>query len=325
MVAANKNQVQGNSLEELRKNYNACIKIIAGAESFDENMKRVFTELCHDPVEQTLYDAIINGITTEELEQKDTFVSFVEKGVKLYYLHSMFNQKLGRRSYVESGRRDDCLLYCIVEEMRRRKPELDDIISASFRKGDTGQEDVRLQDVIYARYQETDLVVLGQHLCVKSKGEKITDFDQYVDYLIGLKNGLDEKRYSFHHIWNCTTGHHRSSTFHGKRPTKEELYIFCIGAAFDDSVYCRMKSLLIDEIEKGILLKGDTPKKAAKRREKYEEKEERDYVMMEYLKNINSRLIFASAEVNKIADFIPRKMLENVNEDLKKRGLEIFD
>lgn len=324
MLVTNKEPMRGELLEELCKNYNACVEVIMSRQPFDENMKRIFTELCHIPVEQTLYDAIVYGMTSEEIERKETFESIVEKGVELYYLHSMFNKKLDRVSYGELEERDDCLLYCIVSEMKRRNPELKGIVLAHFNRTDKEWENNLLQDAIYAKYLETDLGGLTRKLHLKKKSDEFTDFNQYVDYLIGLKTSLNDKRNSFHYIWTNTTGHHRSATFHSKRPSKEELYIFCIGAAFDYSVFCRLKSFLIEEIEQGKLLKGDNPEKAAKRKEKYLEEDERDIVLRMFLKNINSRLLFASEEVKGIADFIPRRMLENVNTDLDKYKLKTF-
>lgn len=310
-------------LDERRKNFNACVAVILDPSPFSEDLKRIFTEMCHYPVEQLLYEAIIKGVTQEEAKEEDDFKSMVEKGAKLYFLHNRFNWKLERGIYALANKKDEYLLNCIVNEIKERKPSAEDMILSYFNIKNPIQEDVELafqmfRDYIYRRYEEIDFSVYGQTMQIKDKGKEYTDFDSYIKYLFDLKHSADTGKYSFNRIWSMTTGHSRSTgTFECKRPSKNELYLFCLGGAYDYEHFCRMKSLLLKEIEEKKPIKGESSIRTAKRREELEHDSDRDKILNEFLKKINARLRNAREDVNYIEDLVPARMIQNANYDLE--------
>jgi len=281
--------------ESRTKDYNAVLDIIMEPGELSESMKRIFANICHEPVEQLIYDEVIY----------DKKGSLEEKGAELYYIHSKLNVKLGRCDYFTRNSCDDYLLGCIVDEIKRRKPEY------------VNEPKKELMHKIYREFQNTDYSKDEDGLRHVVRDELFDNFDDYIKYLFTKeRNGLIEI-HSFNYLWN-RLGLRRDRTFEKIRPTQDELYIFCFALALDYDVYCRLKRFLMKEMTERSEMDGKekTPKFRSKL--KGFTHSDRDDVLKHFLKNIETRLACAQNDLKGCVDFIPGRMVENVNFDLQR-------
>ena len=300
------------------KNYRACVDMIYSPEPMDDDMIRIFEELCHTSVEQMMNDGVVYGT-----EEPETFESIVKKGAMMYNLHFRFNQKLGRSIYAKNGGRDDFLLHCIVSELENRIPHMADILSDYASANHLKK--IRLQNHIYIEYTRTDYRLPDCSCTPPSQKELYPDFDQYLNAIFRRKDGLNYQRLSFSNIWKLGLGLNRRKSFYAMRPSKDELYIFCAIAGLSDEDFLNLRDLLVQEIDGGRLLKEDTPEKAEARRKDYLEETERDRFLLHCLSEIIPRVICAKADTNHFEADIPARLLKNLNDDLEAHGLEKLD
>lgn len=282
--------------ESRTKDYHAVLDVIMEPGELPESMKRVFANICHEPVEQLIYDEVIY----------DKKGSLVEKGAELYYIHSELNVKLGRCDYLARKSRDDYLLGCIVDEIKRRKPEY------------VKEPKRELMQKIYHKFQSTDYIKNKDDLYPIDRDELFDSFDDYLEYLFTKeRNGLIEIP-SFNYLWE-RLGLRRDRTFKAIRPTQDELYIICFALALDYDVYCRLKRLLMKEMTlEGPGMDGEEKMSQFRSRFNGFTHSDRDDVLKHFLKNIETRLVCAQNDLKGGVDFIPGKMVENVNLDLQK-------
>lgn len=295
----------------LQRIFNDCLKLVLESAPISESVKRFIKNVCHEPLEQTLYDGILNR---EEEGGKDTWEGIVEKGAALYYIHTKLNQKLERSDYNDSGIPDEFLLGCIAGEIRRRKKDF--II----------ESESELKQAIYRKYLRTDYCLQEERLYWEMKDDGYDNFDDYVAFLCRKeRNGLLEI-HSFHHIW-ALLDMRRDNTFEKVRPTQDELYIFCFALALDYTVYEKLKILIVNEMKeeegnrrKGI--DGEERKTGYRKSFKGFTDSKRDKVLKGFLDNIETRLDCVMGELkgDEEAVLIPGRMLENVNRQLAELG-----
>lgn len=184
------------------RKYEACAKLILDEKPFDKNLRRILAEVYPDEVVQTLYDVIIYEALKEGMTDEEYMKEMIERGAKLYYLNDCYNYKLQRGSYAKTDLPDQFLLYCIVIEMKSRRPELTDLMLRYFgppdeqrllknavnsemrsmkkeligvldKYFDSTREEfaiTKMCDAIYKKYRESDFRNMGGGLEVTEKG-----------------------------------------------------------------------------------------------------------------------------------------------------------
>lgn len=284
------------------KNYNACLHLILGPDEMSESMKIVFKNVCHEPMEQLIYDMVLEGE-----DEPDTWESIAEKGADLYYIHTKLNQKLERSDYENSEMADWFLLGCIVGEIKERKEDF------------MVQSEDEMKRAIYRKFLKTDYCLREGKLYREDRDHEHDNFDDYIKFLCKKeRNGLLEI-HSFNYIWTLLDMR-RDNTFEKVRPIQDELYIFCFALALDYDTYNRLRQLLIKEMD-GI--------SEEERRLKYRKgfksftDSRRDKVLKSYLDNIETRLncVISDLKGGEEVVLIPGKMLDNVNDQLIKADL----
>lgn len=324
--------------EKRRKCYNALIGMITSEEPFEKNIQYLFKEVSHKPIEDLMYDAVIYGVTPEEAQEHendkyDKYDTYVKMGAKLYYLHSCFNLKLERGSYAGTNLKDEFLLRCIVREIGQRIPKLIPDVKSYCQVEDNELAKCTLYSAIYDNYIRSDFKQNGEELYVVGKEKDFPDFISYLDHLLRLN--IYKEWNSFSHFWQLANGNHRNYHFKSRFPKKEELYIFCIAAAFGYDTYEGLKDRLCSEIEKDLndnneeLLKKryGGANQARSMRMQYEETNRRDKKIHSFLRDIHTRLGIASGEVKESKrgnESIPKRMIINVNGDLEKFNFDII-
>jgi len=285
---------------ERNKKYNAGIKMIMDTNPLPETVKAAFVTVCHEPIEKAVYDKIIyEGIENKRVGMED----IAEMGAKLYYIQTLFNQKLNRCDHIRPKERDEFLLNCIVSEIKSRKQDFPD------------ESKQLLKEKIYMRYCNMDLAYVNDELIVKDPDETYDDFDNYMEYLFKEeRNGVIEIK-SFNHLWNLL-GMKRDQTFKKRCPSKNELYTFCVALALDYKAYCHLRKLLLQKMRREGL---DKSSKYAQ----YLECERRDAILKLFLENIDTRLLIAKSETNG-KEFVPSILVKNVNYDLEEKGFPIL-
>jgi len=285
------------AIVERNKKFRACMKMIMEPAPLPETVKTVFVTVCHKPIEEAIYGTIIYGAMDAD---GGSVEEFVEKGAKLYHIHTMLNQKLNRSDHIGFKERDEYLLNCIVSEMKRRKQDFPDTTKQL------------LKDKIFMKYCNMDLSYVNGELIAKDPDEAYDDFDDYMQYLFKQEcNGIIEIQ-SFNHLWSLL-GRKRDQTFKKRRPSKDELYMFCVGLALDYKVYCRLKKLLLQKMEK----EGNA---RSTQYAQYLDCDRRDAMLKLCLENMDTRLLIAESET-KDREFIPGLLLKSVNYDLEEKGL----
>lgn len=296
---------ENNLTEAMRqKIYNACLNMILRPDGLSENVKYVFINLdCHVPLEQFLYDMIfLYGENGKPRQLQD----FVKKSSALYCIHSKLNEKLDRSHYLRNNMRDDFLLCCILSEAKKRKLDVPNI-----------SEDL-LKNRIYRKFQNTEYRLGEGEFIAEDKDDRYDNFDDYVKFLFTKdRNGLMEIR-SFNYLWS-RLGLNRDRKFFSMRPTQTEVYIFCFALGLDYDVYCKLRHLLEKEWAESSEAER---KKKFRRTFKGFTDTERDVVLREYLEAIWVRLECAKKDVNGREDFIPGRMLDNVDADLNRYRTE---
>ena len=287
-----------------KKIFNACLNMIIGQDELSENVKYVFINLdCHIPLEQFLYDVIF---LYDENGKPHQLQGFVEKSSFLYYIHSMLNEKLDRSHYLRNNMRDDFLLHCILSEAKKRKLDVPNI-----------SED-ELKEQIYQKFQNTEYVWSEGKFIAEDPDDRYDTFDDYVKFLFTKdRNGLMEI-YSFNYLWS-RLGLDRDSTFFSMRPTQTEVYIFCFALGLDYDVYRKLRRLLEKEWSESS--EAERKKKFRKTFNGFTDTE-RDVVLRGYMEVIGARLKCAKDDVNGREDFIPGRMIDNVNADLNRYRVE---
>lgn len=292
-----------------QKIYKACLDMILGPDELPENVKYIFINLdCHVPLEQFLYDMIfLYGKNGKPRQPQD----FLKKSAALYYIHSKLNEKLDRSYHLRNHMQDDFLLYCILSEAKNRKLDVPNI-----------SEDL-LKDQIYHKFQNTDYRLGEGEFIAEDMDDRYDNFDDYIKFLFTKRrNGLMEIN-SFNYLWSRLRIR-RDKTFFCVRPTQNELYVFCFALGLDYDTYCRLRRLLEKE-----WAESSEAERKIKFRKTFEgfTDTERDVVLRGYLEVIGVRLECAKNEVNGREDFIPGRMLHNVDEDLShyrtEKGEEI--
>ena len=298
-------KVEINPTEARRqKIYKACLGMILGPNELSENVKYIFVNLdCHAPLEQFLYDMIfLYGKDGKPHQSQD----FVKKSAALYYIHSMLNEKLGRAHYLHDNLRDDDLLGCILSEAKNRKLDIPNI-----------PKDL-LKDQIYHKFQNTEYRLGEGTFIAEDPGDRYDNFKTYVKFLFTKDgNGLLKVK-SFNYLWS-RLGLRRDRTFFSMRPTQTEVYIFCFALGLDYGVYCKLRRLLEKEWAESS---EDERKKKFRRTFNGFTDTERDTFLKGLLKNIGPRLEFAQKAANGVEDFLPGRMLDRVNENLKDHRTE---
>lgn len=335
------------------RKYEACVKLILDEKPFDKNLRRILAEVYPDEVVQTLYDVIIYEAVKEGMTDEEYMKEMIERGAKLYYLNDCYNYKLQRGSYAKTDLPDQFLLYCIVIEMKSRRPELTDLMIRYFgppdeqrllknavnsemrsmkkeligvldKYFDSTREEfaiTKMCDAIYKKYRESDFRNMGGGLEVTEKGACCRNFDTYFNYLTSTGKIMSMKWNTFTDFWGLLWEHpqRRTATFASKRPNKDELYLFCLGAALDYEHYRQLKSLMITELvttatqlsrlneefnqnkttdkekmkkAKASLLRHyeGSEQKVKKLETEYQSYDDRDILLEQYLKEINTRL-----------------------------------
>lgn len=281
------------------KDYNACLDVIYGSDEMSESMKRVIKNVCHEPIEQLIYEMVLE-------EACDTRESIVEKGADLYHIHTKLNQRLERSNYENYERSDDYLLICIIGKIKEQKKDF--II----------QSEDELQLAIYRKYKRTDYSLREGKMYRKDRDQGYDNFDDYVRFLCTQdRNGLLDI-HSFNHMW-ALLDMRRDNTFEKVRPIQDELYIFCFALALDYDVYNRLKQLLINEM--GMMREEERRLKYRKSFKDFTDSK-RDQELKSYLDNIETRLVCVLNELKGREEvvLIPGKMLDNVDEQLEKFG-----
>ena len=308
------------SIESRKKDFNAVMDMLK-SEELSESMRRIFVNAAHEPVEQLIYDLVINGGGDGRAETLETIV---EKGAKLYFLHSLLNVKWGRSEHYKRNSYDGYLLGCIVGEIKKRRPAFQE------------ESEKTLKRLIYRKFKRTSYDLNDIRFPIRD--EQFTNFDDYVKFLwTEERNGVMEIE-SFTHLWSLV-GLRRDNTFEKVRPTQDELYIFCFALALDYDVYCRLRDFEMKEMaaEKARRASGAGPEEGTPRfREKFFARgftnSGRDEVMRHYLVNVDTRLECAVSDLKSGEDFakadrifIPGMMVGNVNTDLLRIQKELED
>lgn len=285
----------------LDKSFYACTSMILGQRSLPDTIKTVIKLVCHELIEQVINDKIINDREGCEIGELETLE---EKGATLYFLHTKFNQKLNRSDHIGLMEKDEFLLNCIVSEIKRRKEGFPDECREM------------LKEKIFERYCNMDFSDMEWKLLHRGVKEDYTDFDAYVAWLFKKeRNGIIEVE-TFSHLWGLL-GRKRDHTFRKRRPSKDELYMFCFALALDYKTFCQLKELLIKKLE-------EEGEKGSRKLKNLRDEDERDMKLQDFLRNIDSRLDIVRDEVNNSAELIPGAMLKNVNYNLKKKGFPLL-